>query len=69
LKKNDEEGGEDVPLMEAGEIEEKDVSLGEDAPIKEEEEVEHELDESLPIINFTSCMSDKLIESCSISSI
>jgi len=48
--------------MEADEIKEKDVSLGEDAPIKEEEEVEHELDESLPIINFTSCMSDKLIE-------
>jgi len=37
----------DVPLMEAGEI---------------EKEVEHELDESLPIINFASCTNDELIE-------
>jgi len=54
FEKNDKGG--DVPLMEVGEIEKEDVSL-EDAPIKEEEEIEHELDESLSIINFTSCMS------------
>jgi len=49
FEKNDKGG-------EVGEIEKEDVSL-EDAPIKEEEEIEHELDESLSIINFTSCMS------------
>jgi len=47
-------GKEDVsvPLIEAGEIEEEDVSVGEDTPTEEKKEVEHELDESLPIINF-----------------
>jgi len=41
-----------VPLIEAGEIEKEDVSVGEDTPTEEKKEVEHELDESLPIINF-----------------
>ena len=36
--------------------------VGEDAPAEEKEEIEHELDESLPIINFASCTSDKWIE-------
>ena len=45
-------GEEDVPLIEAGEIEEEDVSVGEDTPTEEKKEIEHELDESLPIINF-----------------
>ena len=32
------------------------------SPTEREEEIEHELDESLPIFNFASCMSDELIE-------
>ncbi|EGI60741.1 hypothetical protein G5I_11034 [Acromyrmex echinatior] len=38
------------------------ISLLEDAPTEKEDEVEHELDESLLIINFASCTSDELIE-------
>jgi len=48
--------------MEAGKIEEKDVSVGEDALTEEEQEVEHEFIESLSIINFASCTNDELIE-------
>ena len=36
--------------------------VGEDAPAEEKEEIEHELDESLPIINFASCTSDEFID-------
>ena len=62
FEKNDEKGEEGVLLMEAaGKIKE-DVSVGEDALTEVEEIIEHELDESLPIINFTPCTNDELIE-------
>ena len=51
FEKNDEKE-ENVLLMEAGEIEEEDISVGEDASTVKEEEVGHELNESLLIINF-----------------
>jgi len=51
FEKNDEKE-ENVLLMEAGEIEEEDISIGEDAPTVKEEEVGHELNENLLIINF-----------------
>ena len=44
----------DGSLME-NEIEKEDISV-------EEKEIEHKLDQSLPIINFASCMNDELIE-------
>jgi len=53
--------GEDAPTEEeAGD--EENVSVGEDALTEVEEIIEHELDESLPIINFTPCTNDELIE-------